>query len=318
MQRRLSKQEKEQLCIDYKSNIFSFADLAVKYNVSSQAIKGLLNRRGYKCNKTQSELQRKYFIKENYFDDIDCQEKAYILGLLYADGYNNTDRNCVNLSLAEIDVSILEHISKLIQPDKPLQYTKTRDNCQNQYRLIIANKHISKRMVDLGVTKAKTFTITFPNEGIIPKHLIRHFIRGYLDGDGCIMKKSICFVATEAFCASLERIFKENLGVNCYIRARHPERNHNIRMCEISGSNQSLQLLNWLYEGSIIHFDRKFQKYLIMKERKRLQQLPKPIIKCKVDGCENDAKSLGYCRKHYYHLCGGKEKRRLRYLQKNK
>ena len=58
--------------------------------------------------KTQSELKRKYPIDETFFDIINTQEKAYTLGLLYADGYNNTDRNSVNLSLKESDKEILE------------------------------------------------------------------------------------------------------------------------------------------------------------------------------------------------------------------
>ena len=34
-------------------------------------------------------MERKYKLNCNYFDTIDTQEKAYILGILAADGYNN-------------------------------------------------------------------------------------------------------------------------------------------------------------------------------------------------------------------------------------
>lgn len=31
----------------------------------------------------------KYVVNKNFFDCVDTEEKAYILGLLYADGHNN-------------------------------------------------------------------------------------------------------------------------------------------------------------------------------------------------------------------------------------
>ena len=84
----------------------------------------MLKRNGYEA-KSASELKRKYPIQEDFFDVIDTEEKAYVLGLLYADGYNNTDRNSVSLSLKESDKEILEKVTSLIQPTKPLSYLDT-------------------------------------------------------------------------------------------------------------------------------------------------------------------------------------------------
>ena len=70
-----------------------------------------MRRNGYKA-KSQSELQRKYNIDETFFDVIDTEEKAYFLGLLYADGCNATNRNAVILSLKEDDKEILEKIKQ--------------------------------------------------------------------------------------------------------------------------------------------------------------------------------------------------------------
>ena len=120
-QRRLTHQEKTELFAKYETGKYTAVDLAKEYPVSSTAISALLKRHGYK-SKTQSELQRKYEVNESFFDVIDTEEKAYFLGFLYADGYNNTDRNSVNLSLKETDKDILIRLNNLIQPDKPLQY----------------------------------------------------------------------------------------------------------------------------------------------------------------------------------------------------
>src|SRR5690606_4239788 len=136
-----------------------------EYPISLTAINGLLRRNGYKA-KSQSELQRKYNIDETFFDVIDTEEKAYFLGFLYADGYNNTDRSSVALSLKEDDKEILEKLNNLLQPNKPLGHKKS-----GQTALLISNKHISQRLVELGCHRAKTYTLVFPSEEQVPKHL---------------------------------------------------------------------------------------------------------------------------------------------------
>ena len=260
-QRRLTHKEKSELFTKYETGKFTAVDLAKEYPVSSTAINGLLRRHGYKA-KSQSELQRKYNIDETFFDVIDTEEKAYFLGFLYADGYNNTDRNSVNLSLKEDDKEILEILNNLLQPNKPLQYVEIKDtNSSNQYRLVIANKHISQKLVELGCDKAKTYSLMFPSEEQVPKHLVRHFVRGYFDGDGWVGEKAISIVSTLNFCNSLAEILKEQFNINCYIRARHPERNNTIRMLELN-KKSARTFLKWIYKDSNIHLQRKYDRYL--------------------------------------------------------
>lgn len=50
-----------------------------------------------------------------------------------------------------------------------------------------SNKHLWQTLNKYGCTPNKSLTLKFPNENIFKsKDLIRHFIRGYFDGDGCI------------------------------------------------------------------------------------------------------------------------------------
>ncbi len=302
-QRRLSHREKTELFTKYETGKYTGADLAEYYNISSVAVNALLRRHGYKA-KSQSELQRKYNIDETFFDVIDTEEKAYFLGFLYADGCNNTDRNSVALSLKEDDKEILEKLNSLLQPEKPLGHTKS-----GQATLLISNKHISQRLIELGCHRAKTYTLVFPSEKQVPKHLVRHFVRGYFDGDGWVGKKAISIVSTLNFCNSLAEILNQELNVNSYIRARHPERNNSIRMLELS-TKSARTFLKWIYKDSNIHLQRKHDRYLKQIEyEKSLSE----IRICSVDGCNKKHNSNGYCRNHYYEFCGGKEKRKLRY-----
>ena len=207
-------------------------------------------------------MQRKYKIDETFFDVVNTEEKAYFLGFLYADGYNNTDRNSVALSLKEDDKEILIRLNNLLQPSKPLRYVEYKTtNSANQYRLVIANKHISKRLVELGCGKAKTYSLIFPSEKQVPKYLVRHFVRGYFDGDGWVGKKAITVVSTLNFCNSLAEILNQELNVNSYIRARFPERKNNIRQLEIN-HKQARTFLKWIYNDSTIYLQRKYDKYI--------------------------------------------------------
>ena len=313
-QRRLTHKEKSELFAKYETGKYTAVDLAKQYPVSSTAISALLRRHGYK-SQSQSELQRKYKIDETFFDVIDTEEKAYFLGFLYADGYNNTDRNSVALSLKEDDKEILEKLNNLLQPKKPLQYVKIKTtNSSNQYRLVIANKHISKRLVELGCDKAKTYSLIFPSEKQVPKYLVRHFVRGYFDGDGWVGKKAINVVSTLNFCNSLAEILNQELNVNSYIRARFPERKNNIRMLELSEKAARL-FLKWIYKDSNIYLQRKYERFL--KQMEYGKSLTEVKV-CAVEGCNKKHSGKGYCRNHYYQLCGGKEKRRKRYESKGK
>ena len=220
-----------------------------------------------------------------------------------------------NFPLKEDDKEILEKLNNLLQPKKPLQYVKIKTtNSSNQYRLVIANKHISKRLVELGCDKAKTYSLIFPSEKQVPKYLVRHFVRGYFDGDGWVGKKAINVVSTLNFCNSLAEILNQELNVNSYIRARFPERKNNIRMLELSEKAARL-FLKWIYKDSNIYLQRKYERFL--KQMEYGKSLTEVKV-CAVEGCNKKHSGKGYCRNHYYQLCGGKEKRRKRYESKGK
>lgn len=267
-QRRLTHKEKSELFTKYETGKYTGADLAKYYNISSVAVNALLRRHGYKA-KSQSELHRKYNINETFFDVIDTEEKAYFLGFLFADGYNNTDRNSVTLSLKEDDKEILEKLNNLLQPNKPLQYVKIKTtNSANQYRLVIANKHISERLVELGCGKAKTHNLIFPTEEQVPKHLQRHFVRGYFDGDGSVSgdkQKQFNLVGTINFLLALQQILIEELGFSkTKLDQRYKEKVNEIRSLRYCGINQCITFRDWLYKDATIYLERKydiFQSY---------------------------------------------------------
>ena len=251
----------------FETGDYTGTKLSEIFNVTPNAVCSLLKRNGYK-SKSPSELKRKYPIQEDFFDKIDTEEKAYVLGLLYADGYNNTDRNSVNLTLKESDKEILNKITAIIQPTKPLglykgnRLQKGFENSQNAVSLIIANKHISQRLVELGCGKAKTHSLVFPTEEQVPKELQRHFIRGYFDGDGSVSgdkQKQFGFVGTIDFLLPLQQILMKELSFSeTKLDQRHKDRGDSIRALRYCGINQCIKFREWLYKDATIYLERKF------------------------------------------------------------
>lgn len=273
MSRKLTDQNKTDIVIKYNEENWNCSDLGKEYNVSKYTIVGVLRKHGIEPPKEQRhKFVRKYTLNEHYFDTIDTEEKAYFLGLLYADGCNYEKGAIAQISLQERDVSVLEKFKTAIESNKPLRLSKKPKN-GNQYVLELSSRHICEQLTNLGCVPRKSLILQFPTEEQVPSYLIRHFIRGYVDGDGCIsiyktkythMRVGTNVVSTLQFCDRLHVILKELLNIHSTICRSQcsVERNTSTRTISISGKNQVVIFLNWIYGSSTVSLDRKYQKYL--------------------------------------------------------
>ena len=218
---------------------------------------------------------RKYTLNENYFDTLDSEDKAYFLGYLMADGYNNESRGAIEASCSVKDKEFLEMLNKAIGSSKPIRLVQEK---KNSYRMSLCGKHLSQRLSDLGCMQKKTFKLVFPN--YLNEEMKRHFIRGYFDGDGCISytfaKRNNYFgnsflsvatiTSTESFCLYLKRYIKSILNVNSTMLCRHPSHNNNNRTLQISGNKQVIRFAEWMYKSANLFLKRKFDKIEIIKK----------------------------------------------------
>lgn len=244
--------------------------IAKKYGVWSNAINGLLRRRGIKIRE-RGEAHRIYPINENFFNNIDSEEKAYTLGLFYADGSVNEKKGSSYIMISESDDDILQKIKNIISPERPLLYYNTKNKKhQNRCMLCLPNKKIANKLSELGCCQNKTHKITFPKW--LNKNLYNHFIRGYFDGDGHIgiynkrnakskrLQFSIC--GTKSFLLSVKNIIEQNVPrTNIILYCRHPERNNNIRDLRVMKKFQIYLTLKWMYKDATIFMNRKYNKY---------------------------------------------------------
>lgn len=246
--------------------------------ISSVGIKKTLNRNGINLRQ-YSENNRRYHRNQHYFDVIDTPNKAYILGLLYADGNNFYDGNCrtssiITIALQEQDKQLLECIRNEIEYEGPLHHielSKKNPLHKNQYALVVNDTYMSQRLIELGVVKAKSLIITWPT--FLEENLVRHFVRGYFDGDGCITQSIDCnkrkyttsVVGTIDFCCHLKN---ELDAIGCKSHLYHPkECKPETYTLRTSATKSSMIFTDWIYHDSDIKMERKYQRYLELKER---------------------------------------------------
>jgi intein-encoded DNA endonuclease-like protein len=237
--------------------------IASRYNIGDRRVTKILKENNVAI-RTADIYNRRYTLNETYFDVIDTQEKAYIVGLLFADGCISEDANIITISLKEEDKDILLKINEELGSNRPLTYIKYNDknsNWSNQYKLSINSRYMVNSLRNLGLFQNKSLKIEFPSW--ITDEYYFHFLRGYIDGDGCILKteKRMSFIATENFCNNVAQYLQDKLSVHCSISLCHKKDDISTRDLRISGAQQVKKVLDKIYENANMRLDRKCQIY---------------------------------------------------------
>jgi intein/homing endonuclease len=197
-------------------------------------------------------------------DNIDTEEKAYWLGFFYANAYNNEKLGRLVVELQERDKEHLYKCARFFgQPREPFVQNKNGGK-YIAYRLELNSKHLTKTLASLGCHQTKSFNTIFPNW--LDKKLIRHFIRGYFDGDGCLhINKSddqmnVQMVSTKEMIETIQNVLKSELGINSYVSRPKRYANNTYRL-DSGGSRQVKKILDWIYQDATIYLSRKYELF---------------------------------------------------------
>ena len=163
---------------------------------------------------------------------------------------------------------------KSIQPI--LHYTNKEGRTYS--RISISHKSMVEDLRKLGIVKRKSLILKFPN--FIEENLIRHFIRGYFDGDGSICygktTKNVHFsiVSTKKFLDKIKCILSKNIDLysGIYdIKSLKNKSNKSTKRLAITGWNKVNIIMTWLYKDSNIFLDRKHRKFREITKLKSAQ-----------------------------------------------
>lgn len=241
------------------------------YNFNHHSIAAVLDEYNVDRRDT-SHCNRTYSVNDEYFDNIDTQNKAYFLGFLFADGNNCMQKSTIRISLQEKDCDILEKLRIDIGSNKPLclkSYENKRNNGEgydykDQYALEVYNKHWCERLSELGCVPNKSLVLKFPD--YLSDDMLPHFIRGYFDGDGYIVDAKsgyyrINLTSTKDFCISVQNIVFNLFGMNSH---KYPASNKNgiTSVWTLSKKQDIKTFLDWICKDAELYLERKYNRYI--------------------------------------------------------
>ena len=219
----------------------------------------------------------KYQINSSFFKTW-TSEMAYVLGFITADG-SLEDASYLRgkyLRICSSDIEILEKIKAIMNSEHYIIVTKPKEFLsrgkkyvwKEKYMLRIGDHAIYNDLIKLGITPHKSKTIQFLK---VPSEFLSHFIRGYLDGDGCInlynkQRLSVTFTSgSKLFLEGLSQVISSSLNIN----------NHNVfannRAFQIKYSTKEvIPLLKYIYSDTTdkLYLERKhkiFSDFLLSR-----------------------------------------------------
>lgn len=204
------------------------------------------------------------------FDSIDSEEKSYWLGFLMADGYVSKNANVVELSLKESDSQHLNKYNEFIKNTQPIKISKTTLNNKEygRCRCFVADKHFHERLIELGCIPQKSLILKFPNKNIFKdSSLIRHFVRGYIDGDGCLTytkygRLVISIMGTKEFLQEILLLYPEYFNSILHKDKRRSLSNTYFISCNCDKADK---FANIIYNNSNIYLDRKYERFAVLR-----------------------------------------------------
>lgn len=218
--------------------------IAHKLNVSGKAITTAIDR----LDIEYEPQTRMYYFDEHIFDVIDTERKAYWIGFLYADAHSN--RTSTRIGLAKKDENHLIKLREFVNGDMPI-----KDTPGNSKSLELNSSYMVRRLHNLGLMPYRQHFSRLHKE--LPKHLERHFLRGYVDGDGCISNdQRIIILARKDLITWIVDTLYNEVGAN-----KNKIRNRG-KILEVGWGGRYIfnSITKYLYKDASVFLDRKMQR----------------------------------------------------------
>lgn len=256
MPARIPDETKKQVIKDYKNNSL-IKDIAKHHKIDRNSVSRILNSNG---------ILTKYVLDHDFFEKIDTEEKAYILGFITGDGLvgDKSNKNRIAVGLKKDDVSLLEKIKKILKSNHKLFLTKQFDKRTNKtyerrtlsftsakMRQDLNNFHLYERKSTSGI-------YVFPE---LPKDLISHYLRGLVDSDGTISftKKTNCWSVGMSGNYKICEAFSNKIFEKLKIEKRAISKDGSIFRTTYYAKENVKTILSFLYDDASIFLERKLK-----------------------------------------------------------
>lgn len=252
------------LCKEYEVNR-NAKEIAEREGIPLVTLYYYIKKLGY------NKPKRKYEFNEDYFKNINTKNKAYILGFLMADGCickstqdkKTPDRLIIQISYK--DRCVLEFIQKELGSDYKIRDFIPKGTYTNNMMssLTINSTKLCSDLIKHGIIPNKTGKESFPK---MRENLRRHFVRGFLDGDGWITSGNsgsvtIGFISNCNMLESIKKEINNSLNIKSTARIYNDYRSDkDIYYLEYSHRDDIKQLKKYLYHKADFYLERKASK----------------------------------------------------------
>lgn len=233
-------------------------EIAYTFNTRTSVIAAILKDKG--INPSPKNCFRvPYKVNHSYFSSIDSYEKAYLLGVLFADGCVMMKSNQINLISNDYD--LLEFFKREIGFSGEIQQNPLHKNAKF---VAFSSIEMKQDLIKLGCVPRKSLTLEFPN---IEEKYFWTFLLGYFDGDGSLwVAKSgsqahFKVMSSTKFCLKLQNLL-DTKGFKSEVRNEPKRYKKETSYIRISSKGSIRKIFPLLYENAPFFLRRKRDKFL--------------------------------------------------------
>lgn len=236
-----------------------------EYDMSDKMIAELLcvNRKTIQAFRDREGIvthtHRAISLDHSYFSSIDSANKAYWLGFMYSDGTVYLDKPEIKLELKASDKDVLEKFKEDLSYGGEIRQYNNSTSYGNieTARIAFSSRQMQSDLFSHGCVSNKTLSLKPPPESSIPNEFIRDFVRGVVDGDGCLSHENAYNTRSIEVVGTFELLewISHNAPVPAYTVSPH-KTIYRIRWnCQRADA-----VVQWLYQDAIRYMDRKFAR----------------------------------------------------------
>jgi hypothetical protein len=245
---------------EYLSGL-SVHKIGKRHGVRGQSVHAYLVRLGQPRRSLEVSIRKSPILSDAFAAPI-SGEAAYWLGLLYADGGVMVSKSgcaAIGLTAHSDDVESIQGFLSFLGLVGPIRYRPDK----RAVSTAVSSKTLLARLAELGCGPRKTHTMRWPVE--IKDGLVAPFVRGYLDGDGCIHFRmrpryvtpqgSIGFSGNPLFMGDVADRIEAHTGMKPTGSVQHRK----TRLIQYEGRLRLLKLAEWLYSDGGTRLGRKLK-----------------------------------------------------------
>lgn len=197
----------------------------------------------------------------SYFESIDTENKAYLLGYIAADGSINRHTNKLSFCIHPRDKMVLELLAKELDCDNKIAIREGLDTRTKRIyqscNLQISSRKLKDDLISHTIGPDKTTSALFPN--YIADELKWHFIRGMIDGDGFISNKKcmISLISTKECLQSIRELceMQKIYWSDVIFPIKEDKNTWKMQLCN---TRSNFEFLHRLYAPASIYLERKY------------------------------------------------------------